>query len=79
MVQPSLPLTLNASGPAEALWSSNASLFDIIYNVNMIHISPWSATAGLMKTSGERLKEGGVLIVYGPFAERGVMCESNKR
>ena len=35
--------------------------------INMIHISPWTATAGLMCGAGRILPPGGPLIVYGPF------------
>lgn len=35
--------------------------------VNMIHISPWDCTLGLMAGAGRILPEGGVLVLYGPF------------
>ena len=35
--------------------------------VNMIHIAPWAASAGLMRGAGRLLAEGGVLYLYGPY------------
>ncbi len=37
--------------------------------VNMIHISPWTATEGLMGLAGSRLRTGGLLVLYGPYKE----------
>lgn len=47
--------------------------FDVVLCINMIHISPWSATLGLMKLAGERLaRPGGLLALYGPYIEADV-------
>ena len=36
----------------------------------MTHISPWSATEGLMRLAGARLRRpGGLLLLYGPYRE----------
>ena len=40
---------------------------DAMLCINMIHISPWNATEGLMSGAGTRLPPGGLLYVYGPF------------
>jgi SAM-dependent methyltransferase len=40
--------------------------------INMIHISPWAATQGLMAGAGRVLAVGGVLYLYGPYREAGV-------
>lgn len=43
-----------------------------IININMIHISPWSATLGLMKGAEALLPSGGVLYLYGPYRQNDV-------
>ena len=40
--------------------------------INMIHISPWAATEGLMALAGSRLANGGLLVLYGPYRETNV-------
>ena len=45
---------------------------DAIVNINMIHISPWAATVGLMTGAGRLLPPGGVLFLYGPYIEADV-------
>ncbi|MGB0562529.1 MAG: DUF938 domain-containing protein [Spirulinaceae cyanobacterium] len=42
-----------------------------IVNINMIHISPWAACAGLMAGAGRILPAAGVLYLYGPFKRQG--------
>lgn len=42
---------------------------DAIVCINMIHIAPWAATAGLMAGAGRVLSERGILFLYGPFRE----------
>lgn len=47
--------------------------FSAIYCANMIHISPWAATTGLMTLAGQILTNpGGLLVLYGPYAEADV-------
>ena len=40
---------------------------DAIVCINMIHISPWSATTALMRGAAATLEENGVLYLYGPY------------
>jgi len=42
-----------------------------IVNINMIHISPWSACLGLMAGAGRILPPNGILYLYGPFKQGG--------
>jgi len=50
-------------------WDANA--FDAILNVNMIHISPWSACEALFSGAPEVLVPHGLLVLYGPFKRGG--------
>ncbi|KZB97833.1 hypothetical protein AU375_05987 [Methylobacterium radiotolerans] len=58
------PLVLDA---AAAAWP--VARVDGIVCINMIHIAPWAATAGLMAGAGRVLSERGILFLYGPFRE----------
>jgi hypothetical protein len=40
--------------------------------INMIHISPWAATVGLIEGAGDLLPTGGVLYLYGPYRRGGL-------
>jgi SAM-dependent methyltransferase len=62
------PLQLDACDPAT--WPLERA--DAIININMIHISPWAATQGLMKGAGRLLPPGGVLFLCGPYFESDV-------
>ena len=46
---------------------------DAILAINMVHISPWAATAGLLRGAGRLLGAGAPLFVYGPFRRAGVV------
>lgn len=48
-----------------------ADSVDAIVCINMIHIAPWAATEGLMAGARRCLRADGVLILYGPFREKG--------
>ncbi|MDD2704592.1 MAG: DUF938 domain-containing protein [Acidocella sp.] len=62
------PLRLDASAPDA--WP--VAQADAIVNINMIHISPWAATEGLMTGAGRLLPVGGILFMYGPYIDRDV-------
>ncbi|BAY66826.1 hypothetical protein NIES22_69700 (plasmid) [Calothrix brevissima NIES-22] len=51
-------------------WLHSSPIVAIV-NINMIHISPWSACLGLMAGAGRILKAGGILYLYGPFKQGG--------
>jgi hypothetical protein len=40
---------------------------DAVLNINMAHISPWSASLGLIAGAARLLPSGGPLILYGPW------------
>lgn len=56
------PIQLNASDPTWPVQSAEAVLC-----INMTHISPWSATLGLLEGSSRVLGSGAPLIFYGPW------------
>ncbi len=56
------PLFLDASGPD---WPIDQS--DAILCINMVHISPWSATQGLFAAAALLLLPGAPLYLYGPY------------
>ena len=60
------PIMLDAA----AAWPVKRA--DAILCINMIHISPWPATLGLMKGAGAVLPPGGLLYLYGPYLRDGV-------
>jgi SAM-dependent methyltransferase len=56
------PLELDA---AREVWPIDQAA--AIVCINMVHISPWEATAGLMRGAGRILPAGGILYLYGPY------------
>jgi SAM-dependent methyltransferase len=61
------PLHLDAS--AETWPVAHA---DAVVAINMLHISPWTATQGLIAGAARVLTSDGLLFLYGPFREAGV-------
>jgi hypothetical protein len=60
------PLDLDAS--AENWPVSRA---EAMVCINMVHISPWAATEGLMRGAGRILASGAPLVLYGPYRRAG--------
>ena len=50
-------------------WSLQAA--DAVLCINMIHVSPWPATAALFEGAKALLAEGRVLFLYGPYRRFG--------
>lgn len=56
----------------DPVWGVEADApFDALVAINMIHISPWEATLGLMAGAGRLLRPGGQLITYGAYKRGG--------
>lgn len=53
--------------------ADSATLSDLtaIICANVLHISPWRTTEGLMQGAAQRLHPGGRLFIYGPFKQDG--------
>ncbi len=65
------PIETGASTEGLNLYDFNTSPLVAIVNINMIHISPWSACLGLMAGANRLLPPGGILYLYGPFKQGG--------
>lgn len=62
-----MPLDLNATTSSWTLPETPGAVLCI----NMIHISPWTATLGLMRNAAAVLTAGGILYLYGAFKRDG--------
>jgi cyclopropane fatty-acyl-phospholipid synthase-like methyltransferase len=60
------PLALDVHQPDWGVTS-----LDALVCINMIHISPWSATQALFAGASRYLVDGGVLFLYGPYKRGG--------
>jgi cyclopropane fatty-acyl-phospholipid synthase-like methyltransferase len=67
------PITLDVH---EARWPVAGNL-DAVVCINMIHISPWSATLALCAGAARHLRTGGFLVTYGPYLQNGTAAQSN--
>lgn len=61
------PIAIDAAAPD---WPIERA--DAILCINMVHISPWEATTGLMAGAGKLLSTGAPLILYGPYRRAGM-------
>lgn len=69
------PLALDASAEDWAVLTAEA-----VVCINMIHISPWAATVGLMRGAARVLSKGAPLYLYGPYKRHGRhTAESNEK
>jgi SAM-dependent methyltransferase len=50
---------------------------DAVVCINMIHISPWSATQALFAGASRHLADGGVLYLYGPYKRGGAQTSAS--
>ena len=61
------PLDIDVEKKPWPISNEIKSLIKGIVCINMIHISPWSATKALFKESKKYLKKNNFLLLYGPF------------
>ena len=59
-VRPACPLDA-----ASAEWT--VAHADVVLCINMVHISPWSASEGLFSGASRILSPGGLVALYGPY------------
>lgn len=69
------PLDLDVT--ADGWWQAAPGPFVAIVAVNLLHIAPWSATLGLLAGAATLLTANGLLVLYGPFAEDGVLTPAS--
>ncbi|OYY63085.1 DUF938 domain-containing protein [Sphingomonas sp. 28-62-11] len=61
------PIAIDAASPDWGIEQADAVLC-----INMVHISRWQATLGLLAGAARILPKDGRLIIYGPFRQQGV-------
>lgn len=64
------PIDVDAAGDPWPLDEAAA-----VICINMIHISPWEATVGLMRGAGRILASGSLLYLYGPYRRSDIPLE----
>ena len=62
---PAIPLDARAAD-----WAVEKA--DAVVAINMVHVSPWAATQGLMRGAGRLLEPGAPLYLYGAYRQAGV-------
>ena len=69
-LRPAMQLDASADWPI--------SQADAVICINMTHISPWSATLGLLRNAARVMPPSSVLFIYGPYNQRDVpLADSN--
>lgn len=58
------PLVLDVTS---AEWAGIPDGLGLVYAANLLHISPWQATAGLMRGAARHLAADGLVVLYGPY------------
>jgi hypothetical protein len=62
-----MPLAIDLT----ADWCTPRDRYDALVAINVIHISPWEATLGLMAGARRLLESRGLLITYGAYKRGG--------
>jgi len=65
------PIAIDATGDDWRLPKEIAASLAAMVCINMIHISPWSAALGVLRSAGNLLPVDGVLFLYGPYRRGG--------
>lgn len=71
-LRPSLPMDMTAPE-----WWGGLPDYTTLYSANMIHIAPIEACEGLALGAAHLVKEGGQIILYGPFLDGENSAPSN--
>jgi SAM-dependent methyltransferase len=53
-------------------WPVEPARFDALYCANMLHAAPWAVCPALMYGAARHLRDGGRLLLYGPYRVDGV-------
>lgn len=74
------PLEIDVRAPDWGPDAEAAAPRAAILAINVVHISPWAASEGLVAGASRLLDQGGVLYLYGPFKREGRhTADSNRR
>jgi Protein of unknown function (DUF938) len=65
------PLDLDVSRPDWPEYPGVAPGYDGLVTINLLHVAPWAACAGLMAGAARLLAPGAFLFIYGPFTRDG--------
>ncbi len=68
------PVALDASA---ITWPAAGARANVVLCINMVHISPWSATLGLLRGAAVALPANGPLYLYGPYRRQGVVTAAS--
>lgn len=72
------PVQIDVTQACEEWPISMEPKFQLVICINMIHISPWQCTLGLLRNSSKIIASNGYLVTYGPYSVNGVLTpESN--
>jgi len=66
------PVQLDALAATWPVASADAMLC-----INMVHISPWAATLGLLRGAAALLPSGAPLYLYGPYRRQGIVTAAS--
>ena len=66
------PLKIDVCEPYDK-WGLKYESYNFIFNANMVHITPWKCTESLFANAGVVLEPNGLIFMYGPFAQNGIL------